>query len=94
MPNGGGWDRFWFTLIGFHMRHGHWPTSVTLPDIVADAVASHLTEQDLARLTSKLQLKRGTRLLAEDDLKVRYEYCGPPQGSEWPDPQSWLGVKW
>jgi len=94
MPNGGNWDRFWFTLIGFHMAHGRWPTSITLPEVVADAVSFHLTNDDLAQVRSKLLLKRGNALLAEDDTGANYEYCGPPEGSDRPDPQAWLGVAW
>ena len=45
MPNGGSWDRFWYTITGFNITYGRWPTRVLLSGVVLDSIRAHLRRQ-------------------------------------------------
>jgi hypothetical protein len=94
MPNGGNWDRFWFTVVGFNVAHGRWPTRVRAPSIVLEQVEAHLGPADHTRLLEKLQLVEGAELVAEDDAGARYEYQGPPAGAPTESVEAAFGVRW
>jgi hypothetical protein len=94
MPNGGNWDRFWFTIVGFNIEFGRWPNRLRLPRAVMGVVVAHLAPADLERVRQKLELLPGDELAAEDGEGARYVYNGPPYGKPNADPQEWLGVRW
>ncbi len=94
MPNGGSWDRFWITIVGFRAKHGRWPTRVLWPVVVRDVVEGHLSAAELSRLREKLALLLADDLAAEDDLGGRYEYAGPTSGGYESERQEWFGVDW
>jgi hypothetical protein len=94
MPNGGSWDRFWFTIMGFRAEYGRWPTRVLLPSGVRDVVEAHLKPDDRARLKEKLSILPATALAAEDESGARYDYTGPAGGGHHLERQEWFGIDW
>ena len=94
MPNGGSFDRFWFTVMGFRAMYGHWPTRVLLPRVVLEVVEAHLKPADMARLREKLALVPAQDLSAEDDFGARYDYAGPAGGDHHAERQEWFGIDW
>jgi hypothetical protein len=94
VANGGNWDRFWFTIMGFRADHGRWPTRVLWPRAVQDAVESHLNPADLARLKAKLVFVSAVDLSAEDDSGAHYDYSGPAGGGHRLERQAWFGIDW
>lgn len=94
MPNGGSWDRFWFVLVGYRVQFGEWPTQLTIPDVVQEALSAHLSQSDLDKIRSKLDLVEGMELIARDSAGREYRYQGPPERRPDADPQVWLGVRW
>lgn len=94
MPNGGNWDRFWFTIMGFRAEHGHWPTRMLLPTSIQEAVEAHLNPADLSRLNGKLGFVIADELAAEDDGGKRYIYAGPAGASHHKERQEWFGIDW
>lgn len=95
MANGGSWDRFWFTLVGFNTAFGRWPTRIHMPEMVWDQVRAHLTPADLVQLEARLKvILGGDDLMAEDEEGARHVYDGPPQGRPTSSPEAWLGIRW
>jgi hypothetical protein len=92
MPNGGSWDRFWFTVIGFNVEFGRWPTLIRLPSSVLEEVTAHLGPPAFERLKEKLAFVSGFDLVAEDDTGATYAYAGPPEGAPTERPEDWFGV--
>ena len=91
MPNGGSWDRFWFTVGGFRARFGLWPTRVRLYDQVINTVAAHLSADELAALASKVELIVGEEFAAEDEQGHVFPYDGPGGKLSLDGVDEWLG---
>ena len=94
MPNGGSWDRFWFTIMGFRAEYGRWPTRVLWPSVVQEVVEAHLKPDDQARLREKLSLIPATTLAAEDETGAHYDYKGPAGGGDHSERLEWFGIEW
>jgi hypothetical protein len=97
MPNGGTWDRFWFVIMGFHEKYGHWPTRVIATPWVRDAIWEHLSSEDRGKLESRLKLVSGdplNGLAAEDDEGAAYDYAGPAGGGNHSERFEWFGIDW
>ena len=94
VPNGGSWDRFWFTIMGFRAEYGRWPTRVLWPAVVQEAVEGHLMHADLASLKEKLVLEPAADLAAEDNSGAHYDYAGPAGGGHHAERQAWFGIDW
>ena len=94
MANGGSWDRFWFTIMGFRSEYGRWPTRVLWPSVVRDSVEKRLGPEDLLRLRERLTLIDSFDLAAEDASGARYDYRGPAGGDYQKERQEWFGIDW
>ncbi len=96
MPNGGSWDRFWITIMGFRAIHGRWPTRVLWPEVVQKVVEAHLKPADMGRLKEKLELVPSVRLSAEDDSGARHDYDGPAVSivNLHQERKAWFGIDW
>jgi hypothetical protein len=76
--NGGTFERFLFTLAGFHAAHAEWPTRVVVPgghhwDVVRDGLA----DAQFSRIRDAIRLEKGDELYAEDFEGRRFDYAGP-----------------
>jgi hypothetical protein len=94
MPNGGNWDRFWFTIMGFRAEYGRWPTRVLWPEVVEKVVEAHLTPDDHALLKEKLTLIPWAALAAEDETGAHYDYAGPAGGGHHAERLEWFRIEW
>ncbi len=96
MPNGGTWDRFWFTVCGFHERFGRWPTRVVASFPLQPLLTGHLSTDEITRLEAKLRVIEDryatAPLAAEDESGARYEYRGPTAWSSRGEVESYFGI--
>lgn len=98
MPNGDdrNWKRLCFSLQGFKLRFGHWPSRVRVFRGALIDLRDHiLSVNDFAEVQRKVTLVADddAGFIAEDDAGNAFNYGqeGPIGGHQF-KPEEWLGV--
>jgi hypothetical protein len=97
MPNGHdkNFIRLCAAIEGFRVRYGKWPTNIRLFPGVLENLRSLFTQEDFAKLNSRVQLiPAEASIVAEDDEGNSYSYGGEGFPSRKSDisARTWLGV--